>query len=104
MINFLKRDRRDSRAHRSRSEQVENKIYAGKYPKQVNIKLNEKQANLIKDWRNFKRKGYVEYTVTELFRLFVEQLEPQMKAIIKEHNILDTHSDFVEHPKHNKEQ
>ena len=32
------------------------------------------------------------------------QLEPQMKAIIKEHNILDTHSDFVEHPKHNKEQ
>jgi hypothetical protein len=98
MINFLKRDRRDSRS-RLRNEAISKKINGDKYPKQINIKLNEKQANLIKDWRRFKRRGYVELTVSELFRAFVDQLEPQMKAIIKENNILDTHSDFIDHPK-----
>lgn len=73
---------------------------SSKYPKQYNLRLNQKQRNIIADFQNLKRQGLVDFTVAQLFRDVIDNhLQAQLEALIQEKGLMKTNHDFSNHPK-----
>lgn len=93
---FFKRKKREPRDPRLRAMNSE-------FPQQFNIRINEKQRNIIRDFQNLKRQGKVEFTVAQMFRGVIDEvLQPQLEALIEKENLLNSNHDFTNHPKRNQ--